>query len=654
MIDIYDIETYKEAFIFCALRIDGKEKKEFEISYSKNDTEKLVKYLLSIKGLIGYNNLNFDYPIIHWFLNNFQNYDQYSLPEILYNKAQEIINEEFSSINPTDVIIPQLDLYRIWHYNNKARRTSLKYLEFNMRMNIIEDLPYKIDEHLNDEKINKIIEYCHRDVKATHNFYVKSKPKITLRRNLKKKYGLNLINRPDVGIAEDLVLHSYCQQTNLEKSYVKTLKSEYNFIQAKDIILPQIKFKTVQMQKWLDKLKQVYLKRMGGFWQGEIITLFNEQYQVGLGGLHIEQKSFRFIKKENQFLTEWDCAGMYPTFIALHGMYPAHLGKEFLTLYRKIRDDRMIAKKNGDKVMDAAGKLMGNGTFGKFGSDLSFLYDLKMLYTVTLNNQLFLLMLIEECGLNNIKVISANTDSITIYDDDSKLNIFNKIKSAWEKISLHTLENTEYSQIIYRDVNNYLAQTIEGKPKYKGAFDTFDDKDSDKFDGWHKNQSMLIVPIAIREYYFNNIPIEETISNHKNIFDFCIGVKGIGDAEFITREWFNKQLIDTPIQKRVNRYIVSNIGVKLIKILPPLKDEDGNLKQDKLLKYRKENPNQLDLFQELNDVLVEKNRESEVEAGKYITLLNKINSHNIENYDINYNYYVKECYKIINEIKNYD
>ncbi|MFW5889292.1 MAG: hypothetical protein ACOC3V_01900 [bacterium] len=650
MIYIYDIETYKKAFIVCALQKDTQKKLEFEISHRKDDIVRLMRHLLSVKGQIGYNNLDFDYPVLHWFLKNFQNYDQYSLPEAIYYEAQRIIDEDYSSINPSEVMIPQLDLFKIWHYNNGARATSLKYLEFNMRMDNIEDLPYEIDSDLTDEMIDEIIEYCHHDVYATYLFYLKSKNRISLRRKLSKKYGLSLMNKSDVGIAEELVLDSYCKLTGRDKQEVRDTKSVYDYIVAKDVILPQIKFKTKRMQTWLEKLKDTYLKAMDHDWKGEVIKLFDEEYQVGLGGLHIIQKSKRFIKANDEFLTEWDCAGMYPTFIALHGMYPDHLGKEFLTLYRQVRDDRMIAKKTGDSVMDAAGKLMGNGTFGKFGSDLSFLFDLRMLYTVTLNNQLFLLMLIEECGLNDIKVISANTDSITIFDKNSKLSTFHGFRTSWESISKHTLENTEYKQIAYRDVNNYIAETIEGKAKFKGAFDTFEDKDSPKFDGWHKNQSMMIVSIAIRDYYIKDIPIEDTIYNHKDIFDFCKVVKGIGAAKFSKREWTNREIIDTPLQKRVNRYIVTNKGCKLIKILPPLKEEDGTLKKDKVAKQKKNN--QLSIFDLVVDEIIEKDRESEVEAKKYVTIVNTIKSKDIRDYDINYNYYINECYKIINEIED--
>lgn len=363
-VDLYDIETYFEAFILCALDRDTLEKKHFEISHRKDDTQELIKYLQSIKGQIGYNNLNFDYPVLHWIINNYKNYNQYSLPQAICDKAQELIKQEFSAIKPDDVLIPQLDLFKIWHYSNKARMTSLKYLEFTMRMDNIEDLPFGIYDKLSSDQIDKIIQYCYHDVDSTYQFYLKSLGRINLRKDLSSKYGIPLLNRPDVGIAEDLVLHSYCEQTGKDKYKVKQLKTEYDWIQGKDVILPLIEFQSEFMQEWLNKLKDTYLKRMGGFWKGEVIELYGENYQVGLGGIHIEQKSGIYKAKDDDYIAEIDCAGMYPTFICNHGMYPAHLGKEFLTLYREIREARMEAKKSGDKVMDAAGKLIGNGLFG--------------------------------------------------------------------------------------------------------------------------------------------------------------------------------------------------------------------------------------------------------------------------------------------------
>jgi hypothetical protein len=266
-----------------------------------------------------------------------------------------------------------------------------------------------------------------------------------------------------------------------------------------------------------------------------------------------------------------------------------------------------------------------------------------MLYATTLNNQLFLLMLIEQCGLNDIKVISANTDSITVNIENSKKTWLENIVNKWEQISLHTMEYTSYNCIIYRDVNNYLSQTTDGKVKTKGCFE----KDRD----YHKNHSMMIIPIALEEYYLKGVLPDKTILDHTDIFDFCKAVKGNRAIKYKEKIWNNNQWQEKQLQTRVNRYIVTNKGSKLIKIMKPLENEDGSQKKDKLVKYRQENPLQLDLFHFVEDVVIVKDRESEVEAGYYTQMMNRIDSLNIQDYDINYNYYINECYKIINQIQ---
>lgn len=366
MVEVYDIETYKYAFIFCSYNIHTKTKVDFEISERKTDIKLILKHLKSIKGQIGYNNLRFDYPVLHWIVKNHKKYkDSLKFAHAIHEYANGLFKSESPYQVRENLTSPkQLDLYRIWHFDNKNRSTSLKWLEFAMRMMDIEDLPYEVDQELTSEMIDDIIEYCYHDVEATYQFYLKSIEKIELRKKLQGKYKTNLINKSDVGIAETLVLNSYCYATGLETRDVREMRSTYKFIHAKDVIFSQIKFQTPELQDWLVKLKETYLLTPGGTWGGTEITVKGEVYDIKLGGIHIQQKALAHITEKGEYIAELDCAGMYPTFIAKHGQYPAHLGQDFLTLYRQIRDDRMAAKKSGDKVMDAAGKLMGNGTFG--------------------------------------------------------------------------------------------------------------------------------------------------------------------------------------------------------------------------------------------------------------------------------------------------
>jgi hypothetical protein len=158
---------------------------------------------------------------------------------------------------------------------------------------------------------------------------------------------------------------------------------------------------------------------------------------------------------------------------------------------------------------------------------------------------------------------------------------------------------------------------------------------------------MKIVPYALKEYYVNNISVEDTIKNCTDIFKFCKGAKSKGQntLELWSYDEYGST-IKEPLQK-MNRYYVSSESDKiLMKIMPPL---------DKLTytdKYRKNiNANQMNIFDLIDDVKVDIERESNIEAGYKVTIFNKYVKKDMNEYKINYDYYINECYKIINVIK---
>jgi len=68
--------------------------------------------------------------LINWkkWLAKYRNNQEQIITE-LYQEAQRIIEEQnkenfnqIIAIKQSDILIPQLDLFKIWHYNNKARR----------------------------------------------------------------------------------------------------------------------------------------------------------------------------------------------------------------------------------------------------------------------------------------------------------------------------------------------------------------------------------------------------------------------------------------------------------------------------------------------------------------------------------------------------
>ena len=271
----------------------------------------------------------------------------------------------------------------------------------------------------------------------------------------------------------------------------------------------------------------------------------------------------------------------------------------------------------------------------------------------TFKGQLSLLMLVEDLYLAGVQIISMNTDGVVIKYNKSLSETVLKIHTDWEKTTRYILEDTNYEKIIFRDVNNYIAYIIDDKGnhlkyKMKGCFEI--DRD------YHKNHSKRIVPIALSNYFINNISVEDTIYNHLNdtkysfaenygIYDFCLGAKMKGQNELVQRYWKGYDLIEEPLSK-MNRYYVSNIGVELIKKLPPLEKHHLTETDKYKLKF---DANQLNIFDIIEDVKVDaENRDENLEAGYKCTLFNKYKEYD---YDLNYDYYIKECYNIIDKLK---
>ena len=162
--------------------------------------------------------------------------------------------------------------------------------------------------------------------------------------------------------------------------------------------------------------------------------------------------------------------------------------------------------------------------------------------------------------------------------------------------------------MLMRDVNNYSAKYDSGHIKHKGAFEISKEL--------HKNPSMKIVPIALEKYFFEDIPIRDTIRNHNNIYDFCLRLK-------LNNPWGAElHTVDSDIRTNIQplskntRYYISNSG--------------GSL-------YKRHG---LD------------NRLHGVSVGYLCTYFNKYIEKPMEEYDLNYQFYVDECNKIINMIED--
>lgn len=614
---VYDIETLKSCFTYSAINVDTEEKVSFVLHKDKWQAIDLYHHLSEVNGHIGFNNVNFDYPIIHYFR---KNTNSGNIIDELYREAQRIIEEQnkqdfnkIIAIHSKDVLIPQLDLFKLWHYNNKARSTSLKALQISMNYPNVMEMP--IDHTRDDitlDEIDGILEYNMNDVLSTYEFYKKSLSKIQLRKSLYKQYNIPCINWSDSKIGEQLILKLYCDLTGRDIWEVKKQRTYRNEISFKDCILPLIQFESQEFSGLLQYFLSQKIKETKGSISKSIIYK-GFKYDYGTGGIHGCIKSGVYEATEDYMIIDLDVASLYPSIAIQNNLFIEHLGQDFTEVYKSIIDLRIKAKKEGNAVLSDGFKLAANSVYGKSNDVNSFLYDPKFTMSITLNGQLLLTMLAETLANvfdTKIQILQINTDGITVKIPKEFINQYYALCKLWEAKTKLTLEYAEYSKMVIRDVNNYLAIDVKGKVKYKGAFEV--DKIVGSEPAYHKDNSFRIIPLAISEYFVKGIPIEDTIKNHKNIYDFCGRQKftreSYGQIHYLS---IDKQISEKQ-QKNV-RYYISNEG-------------------STFYKYYSKGTNEV------------------INKGYKVTIFNKFLDKS--NYDINYNFYIKEAYKIINEVES--
>lgn len=459
----YDLETYKNIFTASFIHAATGMELIFEISDRKNEQSQLIEFVFNLgrskaRG-IGFNNLAFDYPVLHYVVNT-----PGCTLEQIYAKAQSQIKPEGQwpeIVWDRDQIFEQIDLYKIHHFDNKARRTSLKALEVGMRSPNVKDLPFPVGMMLNDAQKDVLIAYNKHDVRETLKFFVRSLDKIHFREELTKQYGRNFMNHADTKIGKDIFVHEL-EKAGVDCSGV-TIRER---IALADCIPPYIKFERPEFNQILERIRGVVLTKKQ---QDELLTtkgVFSDmtvmvdgvEYSFGLGGIHSGIPNYVVHSGNGKLLKNKDVTSMYPSISIKNRYYPEHLSETFCDVYEQLFIRRRDAKRAGDKTVDAALKLALNGTFGNMGSKFSPFCDHKCLLSITITGQLCLAMLIDRLitRVPDMIIPQSNTDGAVMYYSEQYDSLVESICAEWEKDTMLGLETDEVKSLYQRDVNNYI------------------------------------------------------------------------------------------------------------------------------------------------------------------------------------------------------
>jgi hypothetical protein len=325
---VYDNEVYPNVFTMTLWNADNLQKVAFEISERRNDLGRILATVEKLRArghrMVGFNNYGYDYPVTHELLTELRNIVNATvICEKLYRKSMSIIeaphDRRFDHIvRDRDQLVPQLDLYKVHHFDNVARATSLKMLEFNMRLPSISDLPFPPGTYLDHNQIDTLLEYNDDDVGATYRFYLHTLKMIRFREELSKKYDRNFLNHNDTKIGKDYFIMRLEQSLGPTICYTKQggrrqpRQTIRNQIALKDVIFDYIKFNTPQFQAvkhWLElqviwQTKGVFTETPVEQYAPLVAHMFDEpvaQVSELLALLKLGKKDFRdHVSEENK------------------------------------------------------------------------------------------------------------------------------------------------------------------------------------------------------------------------------------------------------------------------------------------------------------------------------------------------------------------
>jgi len=556
---VYDLETLPKLFTATFMDRDSDEVRVFVLSNKRNDILALFEFLQNeVKGLIGYNCLTFDAQILEFLYRN----PRATADQIRVYANIITDNNEYRrpDVPEWKLRIPHLDLFRALSLSVKSKRTGLKWCEFMLDLDNIEDMP---SQGSGDSWEEQVLDYNLNDVIATKALYNKHKKDVDLRIALTTREKINLMNSSEPDMSKRIFAKYLSRAMGITENDLKTMGTNRIVVPIKEIILPYIEFKsdTLNMVKNEFSKLEVYENDKAEF----NVKFGGIDITYALGGIHGSLND-RVVESDDKYIIKsCDVASFYPNLAIRNKLHPEHIPQEiFCNLYETLYDERRsIPKKDPRNYML---KIALNAVYGMSNDKFSFLKDRQFTLAICINGQLLLSQLFERIILEipDSKLLMANTDGFEVLIPREYEDRYLQICNEWEVLTKLELEFIDYSKMIISDVNNYIAvyQDTTKEPKCKGRYEFKDIP-------LHKNKSHSIIAKAVFENFVNDIPIEETIKNHTNIFDFCAGVKASwskerGKSHYELHTIKGSELSKTKLSKTV-RYFISNKGQYLFK-----------------------------------------------------------------------------------------
>lgn len=478
-----------------------------------------------------------------YFSFNGKHYDQFIIKAI----AAGFTPEEVKAVN--DYIVgggqgwecPMLkDFY--FRFNNVDIKDdmqmglSLKAIEGNLGLSVEEStVPFDIDRALTEDELKETAKYCMHDVDTTEKLVELRKDYLKTKLNLGKRAGIPEIKALGATNAKltAMMLRAERKEWNDGRNYVYPENLDLSVIPKSVLDF----FETIHDLSIPDEqlFKTSFEIEIGGM-----------PCKYAWGGVHGSLMGYYEETTEDRVIQNRDVSSLYPSLIEIYNYLSRNVPDP--ELFYAIKRDRIQAKHNGDKQTAKDLKLPLNTVSGAQENRYNDLYDPLPTRSLRISGQLFLtvltMRLLNAC--KTIRLLNLNTDGLMYSIDKSELAFVDEIVHAWEAETKFELEVDDIQRVWIKDVNNLLIIKTNGEVKTVGGYLNYGVSVKG---AWAINNNMVIVKKALIEYFVHGTPVEDTINDCDDIFQFQI----IAKAGAKYREVYH--LVDgepVPVQK-VNR-----------------------------------------------------------------------------------------------------
>ena len=500
-----------------------------------NDNE-LVKSIMELQPfLIGFNNKHYDQFIHKAVLTD-------ASPEEIKGLNDYIIHDgngwEHPLVAGAKVYFDQADLM-----DDCQVGLSLKAIEAHLGMDIRETtVSFDIDRPLTPEELEEVIFYCKHDVDATERLY-------RLRENyLKTKISVGQM----AGLSPQTSL--YMTNAKLTAAFLgasgqKTFTDEREYRYPDNILREYI---PTEVFAFFDRLHDPSIPDEEIFGSKYTFNIGECECTLGFGGIHGAIPHYTEESTDERSIRNQDVASYYPHLMTIDGYCSRNIPDP--KVYADMLEERMQAKKNGDKAKANALKLVANTTYGGTLNKYNGLYDPLMARSVCITGQLRLLELtnhlVADCP--SLKVIQLNTDGIMVSLDNSDIPTYQSICEEWQSRTGFELEEDRIDKIVQKDVNNYVEVGNDGNVKVKGGMLVRGIAPAGAF---NVNNNAVVVARALKDYFVSGFPVEDTINYCDTLIDFQLVAKASGKYSAVYHEVDGERV---PVQRCNRIYATSD------------------------------------------------------------------------------------------------